>query len=79
MEVITASGVLNLNKRNAYTKWLCGWIKGGGYTGWATLQDVWNTAKSAGKPNGCSWYAYGLLMAREQARGAAIAEKEIYG
>lgn len=30
-----------------------------------TLDKAWERALNAGKPTGCSWYAYGLLMSRE--------------
>ena len=78
MEIKTASGCVYLNKRKAYTKWVLGWRDGGGYDGWSTLQTAWDNAKND-KPNGCSWYAYGLLMAREQSRGRELEQKEIYG
>ena len=69
MFIKTASGNINVNKRSAYGKWVLGWIDGGGWTGAFTLDKAWNYALDCGKPDGCSWYVYGLLMAREQQHG----------
>lgn len=69
MLIKIASGNVSVNKRSAYGKWLLGWIDGGGWTGVFELGKAWNYALDCGKPDGCSWYAYGLLMAREQQHG----------
>lgn len=37
MEIITASGVAQVNKRSPYGKWLQGWISAGGWSGWFML------------------------------------------
>lgn len=78
MEIKTNSGYVYLNKNSHYCKWLQGWIAAGAWSGWATLKDAWSYARDK-KPDGCSWYAYGLLMAREQGRGYELAEKEMRG
>ena len=69
----TQSGPVKGSKRSPYIKWLMGWTDGGGWTGASTISHAWDYANDSGKPSGCSWYAYGLLMAREQARGRALA------
>ena len=71
--IATESGPVKGSKRAPYIKWLMGWTDGGGWTGASTISDAWDYATNSGKPSGCSWYAYGLLMAREQARGRALA------
>lgn len=72
MKIQTNSGVVEVSKRSHYGKWLQGQIDGGAWTGWYTLERAWEYAIAAGKPEGCSWYAYGYLMAREQKKGAAL-------
>lgn len=76
MLIETASGMVPVNKRTPYAKWLTGWKKAGAWTGWSTLEFAWRYAKESGKPEGCSWEAYGFLMAREQGRGRELAERE---
>lgn len=75
MIVKTESGEVRVNKRGAYGKWLMGWIDGDGWSGAFTLERAWDYALRSGKPDGCSWYAYGLLMAREQQRGRDLAAR----
>lgn len=65
MRVKTDSGYVTINKRTPNGKWLLGWLDGGGFSGVYTLGKAWERALNAGKPTGCSWYAYGLLMSRE--------------
>jgi hypothetical protein len=64
MEIMTKSGVEKGCKRSPYMKWLQGWKDAGAWTGWSTLEDAWQRAKANEKPSGCSWYAYGYLMAK---------------
>ena len=77
MKIVTESGVFNLSKRSHFTKWLIGWKYGGGWAGSATVDAAWEYGKGI-KPDGVSWTTYGFLMAREQARGHALATREIY-
>ena len=65
-----------INKRTRYGKWLLGWLSGGGWYGPWTVECAWKNATQDGKPDGCSWEAYGHIMAREQKRGRALARKE---
>lgn len=58
--------------QKAYKKWLAGWKNGHGHDGQATLEAAWKNAVCDGKPVGCSWTAYGYLMAREQMRGRRL-------
>lgn len=76
MIIKTDSGNVTLNKKSHYAKWLQGWIDGGGFSGAFTLEKAWSHALLLGKPSGCSWYAYGLIMAREQKQGRALAVEE---
>ena len=77
MKIKTNSGYVVANKRSHYAKWLQGWIDGGGWSGATTIECAWGNAVADGKPDGCSWYAYGLLSAREQNRGKQLAQREI--
>ena len=77
VEIYTQSGPVRGSKQSAYIKWLMGWIDGRGWSGAATLRAAWAEAVDAGKPAGCSWYSYGLLMAREQRRGRELAVEEL--
>jgi hypothetical protein len=72
MEIKTTSIIVRGSKRNLYMKWLQGWVDGHGWTGHTTLDAAWERAENQGKPKGCSWYAYGLLMAREQGFGRKL-------
>lgn len=78
MEIITESGVFNMNKKSHFAKWLVGWKYGGGWTGESSVDSAWEYGKGI-KPDGVSWTTYGFLMAREQSRGASLARREIYG
>ena len=60
---------MTLNKRSPFAKWLSGWIDAGGFSGSRTISIAWDYAQESGKPVGCSWRAYGYLMAREQQHG----------
>ena len=72
----TNGGLVRGSKRSPYIKWLMGWKGAGRWTGPATVRDAWANAWKDGKPSGCSWYAYGYLMGREQSRGYQLAENE---
>ena len=78
MTINTQSGPVKGNARNPYMKWLQGWKDGGGWTGATTRWDAWDEAENT-KPAGCSWYAYGLIMARSQRRGRQLEAKEWAG
>lgn len=73
MIINTQSGPMSINKRTSYGKWILGWVAGGGWSGIATLNSVYNRACRI-KLKGCSWYALGVLMATEQGYGRAHAE-----
>lgn len=75
MKVTIASGEITINKRSASGKWLQGWMAGNGWTGLYTLAKAWEYCADR-KPSGCSWYAYGLLCAREQQHGRDLAARE---
>lgn len=77
MKIKTASGIVSGNKRSPYIKWLQGWINGGGWSGATTIRAAWDVAVSNGKPSGCSWMAYGYLMACCQNQGRRLAGKEL--
>lgn len=71
--IYTESGPVQGSKRSYYIKWLMGWIDGGGWSGETTIHQAWEYGKDQ-KPEGCSWYAYGLLMAREQNKGKSLCD-----
>jgi hypothetical protein len=71
MKINTASGLVSVNARSAYGKWLQGWKAGGGWTGWGTLADAWKRAQTLKTPD-VSWSALGRLMASEQSFGYAL-------
>ena len=77
MEIRTASGFARGSKRDPYMKWLQGWIDGNGWSGHTTVYKAFKRAVDLGKPKGCSWYAYGLLMAREQGFGRKLESESI--
>lgn len=71
VKISTSGGIVEGKKDDNYIKWLMGWIDGKGWSGKTVLEKAWGYAKDK-KPEGCSWYAYGLLMAREQIRGRKL-------
>lgn len=77
MRIQTESGIISGNKRDSYVKWVQGWIDGNGWSGHSTLVSAWKQAQAQHKPKGCSWYAYGYLMATQQAVGRNLAEWEL--
>lgn len=60
MKVITKSGVVSINRRTHYGKWLLGYMTTGAWSGWFTIEKTWDTQKGL-KPNGCSWFAWGVI------------------
>ena len=64
MQIETEGGVVKGSKRSPFMKWLAGWVDGGGRSGTWTVSQAWERAVEENKPQGCSWYAYGLLMGR---------------
>jgi hypothetical protein len=62
MKVVTKSGVISVNKRSPYGKWVISYCKAGGWSGSCTLENMWNLNKKK-KPKGCSWEAWGELCA----------------
>ena len=71
MNVLTASGLVRTNKKSAYSKWLTGWISGGGWSGASTIRKAFERAQSL-KDAGVSWYMLGKLMASEQNYGRRL-------
>lgn len=67
MEVKTDSGVVNINKRTPYGKWLIGYMNTGAWAGWYTLEKIWESHKNL-KPDGCSWQAWGVVCALAKLR-----------
>ena len=63
MEITTASGVVKVNKRTPYGKWLSGYVSTGAWTGWNTVKCAWERQEGE-KPKGCSWYAWGVICGR---------------
>lgn len=64
-KIATASGMIRVNKKSAYGKWVQGWKDGNGWTGHTTLAHAFNRAQTL-KESGVSWYMLGKLMASEQ-------------
>jgi hypothetical protein len=71
----TASGMIRINSKSAYGKWIQGWKDGGGWTGAATLHDAFERAQQI-KDSGVSWYMLGKLMASEQSFGRGKVNEE---
>lgn len=63
MEINTNSGVVVVNKRTPYGKWLIGYTNSGAWSGWSTLDTTWRNQKD-NKPNGCSWEAWGFVCGK---------------
>lgn len=74
-KMATASGLIKVNKKSAFGKWLQGWKDGGGWTGAATLEKAFERANNL-KDVGVSWYMLGKLMASEQKYGRQLNENE---
>lgn len=66
--------------RSHFNKFLRGWRDGGGWLGYVTVNAMWEWAtEQHEKPTGCSWYAYGLIIARAEDEGRrlqALSEEE---
>lgn len=60
MEIKTKSGIVRVNKRSNYGKWLQGYVSTGAWTGWNTIEKTWNNYADK-KPKGCSWNAWGVI------------------
>lgn len=60
MEIKTNSGMVKVNKRTPYGKWLMGYCSTDAWSGWWTLEHTWREQKDR-KPTGCSWYAWGVI------------------
>ena len=60
MEIKTSSGIVTINKRTPYGKWLIGYTQTNAWTGWYTIEQTWNNNKDR-KPKGCSWQAWGII------------------
>ena len=60
MEIITKSGIVRVNKRSNYGKWLIGYTSTGAWTGGYTIRNTWENNKEK-KPKGCSWTAWGAI------------------
>lgn len=63
MEITTRSGIKTINKRTTFGKWLIGYISTDAWTGWYTIEYIWNKQKD-NKPNGCSWKAWGIICGK---------------
>lgn len=63
MEIKTNSGTVSINKKTPYGKWLIGYVSTGAWSGWRTLEKIWDKCKDI-KPNGCSWQAWGVVCGR---------------
>jgi len=61
----TSSGIVRGNRKDPYSKWLQGWIKGGGFSGATTVSHAWANAQRQ-KTSGVSWFALGKLMSYNQ-------------
>lgn len=64
MEIITKSGEVKVNKASHYGKWLIGYMTTSAWSGWYTIERVWNTYKDK-KPKGCSWTAWGVICGEQ--------------
>jgi hypothetical protein len=71
MKIKTQSGMIVVNKRSHYAKWLRGWISGGGWTGYITIQNAYKRAEHI-KRHDVSWNALGFFMAKEQSFGKGL-------
>ena len=60
MKIITKSGIVNVNKRSNYGKWLVGYTSTNAWTGGYTIERTWKNFSSK-KPKGCSWRAWGEI------------------
>ena len=65
-------------EKNGFPKWCAGWHDGGGQCMDQSVARAWLYGRTK-KPEGCSWYAYGYLMAREQNFGRALQRDEERG
>jgi hypothetical protein len=71
VKLLTESGLLTLNKRTPYAKWLSGRKEAGGWTGARTLRRAWTRAQMLQRTarQHIPWYELGRLMVLEQAQG----------
>ena len=71
MELTTNSGIVPVNKRTSYGKWLAAYCKTGAWTGARTIADIWGIA-SVRKPQGVTWSAWGRLCGNLTLNGVGI-------
>lgn len=71
MELTTTSGVLTVNRRSAYGKWLAAYCETGAWTGANTLHSIWTIAGTH-KPNGVTWTAWGRICGNITRNGVRI-------
>ncbi len=60
MNINTKSGIVTVNKKTSYGKWLIGYTSTDAWTGWYTIEQTWEKNKDR-KPAGCSWQAWGVI------------------
>ena len=71
MKLSTNSGVVTVNKKTAYGKWLAAYCKTGAWTGAGTIASIWDIA-SVRKPQGVTWTAWGRLCGGITLNGVGV-------